>query len=270
MSTSFLFTLLNTRPAHQAEALSQAVLAMNGVALNCPTIEIEWLDDEHNAQALSQMPEQIDKIMFTSVNAVEGFIKGSFVTSLQPLIANSSQVNYYAIGRATQLKGLAANLPLVTLSETQFDSESLLEHPTMKSVAGESILIIKGQGGRPVLIETFQARGANVAFIDVYKRVASPLCSENWQIFTQSIQPILLITSVESFESLLTALIKFDVSYGNMDDTIWSFLHNTIVFSQRIKQHLQDQGWQSKISIVAQQSNEGTLQCIKQSLSTAS
>lgn len=271
MTVHSSFTLLNTRPVHQAEALSRGVRAMNGEVLNCPTIEIQWVGEASISQAFSQIPEQIDKIIFTSVNAVQGFVKSPFCQNmLLALTAKPSQTYFYAIGKATKLKGLEAGLPLKTLSQISFDSESLLEHPTMKAVKGESILIIKGQAGRSLMMDSFQERGARVSALDVYKRVAAPLCIKSWLKFTQSIHPILLITSVESFESLCSALITFDAHYGNMDDPIWSFLHNTIVFSQRIKQHLRARGWQPKISVVVQQSNDGTLQCITQSLSTTS
>lgn len=264
MTDSPAFSLLNTRPAHQADVLGQGVLAMGGEALRCPTIEIQWLDQKIDASCL---PEQIDKIIFTSVNAVQGFLKSAVGQAyLATLQQTATATNWFAIGKATQKSGLDAGLPLKTLSKTRFDSETLLAHPVMQALQGETVLIVKGQGGRSLLKETFQTRGAKVTPLDVYKRVPTSLCLESWQAFTRSNFPILLITSVESFESLLAALTAFNKQYGDLTHSIWSFLKQTIVFSQRIKMHMLERGWQSPVQVVESQNNEAILQSVTECL----
>jgi len=267
MTASASFSLLNTRPAHQAEVLSQSVRSVGGQVFNCPTLEIEWLLTKDSSIDLPH----IHKVIFTSVNAVNGFIRDSEQSGCSRLASlNLSQIHCYAIGKATQQSGLEAGLPLEVLSETHFDSESLLKNPVMQAVAGETILIVKGQGGRPLLIETLRQRDAEVITLDVYQRVAAPLCEEAWLQFINSHYPVLLITSVESFESLTGTLANYNQAYMNLRSSAWQFLQQSIVFSQRIKSHMLEKGWTGPIQVVSEQSNTGVLASIKQTLLSTS
>ncbi len=263
------FTLLNTRPAHQAEALSELVLKVGGRALNCPTLEIQWRSQAELLLALAQDFEQYDKIILTSVNAVQGLLNSHVKLNAQ---AESSKSRFFAIGKATQQAGLDNHLPIACLEQGRYDSEALLQHPLMQSVQGKSILVVKGQAGRTLLIESLTASGARVDAWDVYQRVPTEFCQQSWQYFIKSVHPILLFTSVGSFETLMAGLLQLDTGYALMPETpqatnqAWSFLQNTIVFSERIKQAMLLQGWQSSISVVEQQSDLGIIQAIEQCL----
>jgi len=261
---SIPFTLLNTRPAHQADALSKRVQSLQGQVINCPTIEIQWLNKDHAVQISLEQFKEIDKVIFTSANAVQGFIKSPLYLHYKMLTkAPELSIELYAIGRATQQSGLENQLPLKTLSKTNFDSEHLLAHSVMQSLKGQSIAIVKGQGGRTFLSNTLQERGANVILWDVYRRVSAPFCAKAWQRFVQSTVPILLITSVESFESLMSSLVESHSIYADLNGAAWLFLQETIVFSERIKNHMLEKGWCSPICVVEKQSNEGVLQAIE-------
>jgi uroporphyrinogen-III synthase len=255
-----LFTLLNTRPAHQAESLTQQVLAHKGQVISCPTIDIQWCDAKNTIFDLSQ---GTDKIIFISANAVRGFLNSAFYPHfLKALKRAPSSIELYAIGRATQQYGLVHKLPLIVLSQTDFDSESLLAHPVMQAIKQQSIVIVKGEGGRIVLEETLQSRGAMVHLLEVYRRVPAPFCVQNWQQFVQSNRPVLLLTSMESFTFLLKNVIQFDSEYAELNGSKWAFLTITIVFSSRIKQQLQAQGWQGVIRVVAEQSDAGIINAL--------
>lgn len=272
------FTLLNTRPAHQADALSQQITQMHGCVLACPTLDIQWCFATDKSAREPGLIDAYDKVIFTSANAVRGIfhcpLKQSLIDPLSrreaiDLDHYSPQTQCYAIGLATQQAGLEYELPLEVLSKSAFDSEALLAHPVMKSIQGESIVIVKGCGGRDLLTKTLRSRGAKVESVDVYQRVPAPFCRPQWQAFIQSPHPILLITSVESFESLFSCLVVYDEKYANLSDQAWSFLKETIVFSQRIKHYMLAKGWQSPIEVVSQQSNQGIIQTIERCLLNA-
>ena len=84
-----------------------------------------------------------------------------------------------------------------------FNSEALLEHSALQDVATKRIGIIRGEGGRDLLRSTLLERGAEVDYIDVYRRICPvtnllPLvkCQEQGGI------DIIALTSVEGLQNL--------------------------------------------------------------------
>lgn len=240
------------------------IRAHNGQVIHCPTIEIQWLPQENTSLNLF---EGTDKIIFISANAVQGFLATPCYQAYRQAQENAQAtqkplIELYAIGRATQQKGIAHHLPLTVLAQTNFDSEHLLNHPVMQSVQQQTVMIVKGQGGRKLLETRLQARGAKVVLLEVYRRVSAPFCSQGWQHFIVSQKPVLLITSLESFNRLLENLVAQDACYADLGGPKWHFLKQTIVFSARIKVHLQTHGWNRPIHVVSSQSNDGIMQTV--------
>ncbi len=65
------------------------------------------------------------------------------------------------------------------------DSEALLALPPLQDVAGQRVVIVRGVGGRALLADTLRARGADVHFLECYRRTrpqvdARPLLA-HWQ-----------------------------------------------------------------------------------------
>ena len=78
-------------------------------------------------------------------------------------------VRYYAVGKATATelaeRGICAESP-----QTTFNSEALLALDSLRSVAGQKALIFAGKGGRTLLAEELQKRGATVDRCELYRR----------------------------------------------------------------------------------------------------
>ena len=53
----------------------------------------------------------------------------------------------------------------------RYDSETLLAMPELADMRGQRVLIVRGEGGRTLFAETLRARGAEVAFAEVYRRL---------------------------------------------------------------------------------------------------
>lgn len=244
------FTLLNTRPQHQAQALSDLVTSMGGSAIACPTMSIV-------SQALPAGHSEVssfDKFVFASVNAVNAFVDQGFHLS-----NNHTDLNCFAIGKATLLAAKRAGLLVNAMLNEQFDSESLLAHPDLQHLKSQRILLLKGDKGRGLLTSTFEARGAFVEEWELYHCQPSQLCLEGWQRFRQAPNPLILASSAVSLENLIKAV---ENEHACTSDVSWLFQQRLVSYSQRIKEWAQQQGWQGEIVVVATQSDQGTLDCI--------
>jgi len=155
--------VLVTRPAAQAERLCALIEAAGGRAIRFPTVEIrpasesEWLR--------WRLAEPWDLLVFVSRNAVE---------HAQPLFPGAQlppEPRLAAVGRATAEALTAAGRPADLVPRGRFDSEALLALPELSDVRGRRVLILRGDGGRALLGETLAARGAEVVYAEVYRRV---------------------------------------------------------------------------------------------------
>ncbi|WP_296815495.1 uroporphyrinogen-III synthase [Thiobacillus sp.] len=50
------------------------------------------------------------------------------------------------------------------------DSEAVLALPQLQAVAGRQVVIVRGVGGRALMADTLRARGADVHFMECYRR----------------------------------------------------------------------------------------------------
>lgn len=148
-------TILVTRPAAQCGPLCAEIVRRGGAAIAFPTIAIEPLAPE----AASRTGH--DLIVFISVNAVAHGAS---------LIQKTAGMRVAAIGKATAAALAAAQLAPDIVPESGFTSEALLAHPSLKLAAGARVLIVRGEGGRELLQETFAANGMLVETLEVYRR----------------------------------------------------------------------------------------------------
>ncbi len=142
-----------TRPAGRGESLCERIKAAGGEALSFPVIDIHALDNV-------QPPDgRADCIVFTSVAAVEHGAR----------LVSSAGMETAAIGRATANALRDAGIAPAHVPERE-ESEGLLALPAFGNVAGKTIWIVKGRGGRDLLADTLRERGARVFPVEVYER----------------------------------------------------------------------------------------------------
>lgn len=273
------FTLLNTRPTQQAQSLNSEVVKAGGQSLACPTLEIVAKPDAFikvKQELKAFKDEPIDKVIFISANAVQQFAEQN---KNQALIKTSDKTQWFAIGRATAEMGKKWGYSLTQPSSSQFDSESFLASTKMQQVQNETVLLVKGVGGRTLLENTLQARGAKVVKAELYERCPMAFCKETWLKFVSQPQPVLLITSLASWDVLYASLSPVMKKGDNIMLNLASPLGNknaaenaneffpkqmlTVVMSQRIADHIQCQKWPYAIKVVTTQSNEGIINAIE-------
>ena len=153
--------VLITRAAHQAGGLAGLIEAHEGRALLFPALEILPAPDPATAQ--SSLRQAVDLTIFISPNAVRHALE---------LLAGSSLDSRHiaAVGEATARALADAGLPADLIPVERQDSEGLLALPELQQMQGRRVLIVRGEGGRPLLGDSLRARGAKVGYAEVYRR----------------------------------------------------------------------------------------------------
>ena len=178
--------------------LCRLLEAQGALTLRLPAMEIKPLKDK---QALAEHVgelENFDVIIFTSANAVR--FGASFLDQKRDL-------KLAAIGPATARALNQAGYRVAIQPLESVDSEGLLAHPRMEHLSGHRILMIKGTGGRQLLQQELERRGATVVSADVYQRLpATPspgvLAAVSERFANGEVQ-VITATSVEAARNLL-------------------------------------------------------------------
>lgn len=192
-------SVLVTRPAEQAAALAEAISGAHGRPVTFPTLEILGPGDKKAARAALADLAAIDLLVFVSANAV----RYAF-----PLMPDNIPLNLQvaAVGKATAKALDEVGLEPTVVPETSMDSEGLLAMPQLQQVSGQRIVIVRGNGGRELLRETLQQRGASVGYVEVYRRripERNPAnLIGNWEQMVEAVTA----TSAQILDNLFTLL----------------------------------------------------------------
>lgn len=154
--------VLVTRPTAQAGPLCRLIEAAGGMAIRFPTLAIEPIANADSARRLLTQPW--DLILFVSRNAVEQSIP------LFPERRLPAGPRLGAVGMTTAKALTAAGRAPDLVPVDRFDSEGLLALPALSDLHGQSVLIVRGEGGRGLLGNTLIARGAKLAYAEAYRR----------------------------------------------------------------------------------------------------
>jgi uroporphyrinogen-III synthase len=88
----------------------------------------------------------------------------------------------------------------------QWDSEGLLAAPALGEVRGRRVLIVRGEGGRPLLGEQLAVRGAEVRYAEVYRRAPTALDAEPLVARWRDEVQVVVATSREVLDNLVARL----------------------------------------------------------------
>jgi uroporphyrinogen-III synthase len=154
-----------TRPREQTAQLIQQIEQAGGNTILFPLLEIAPVADPQKLREIVSRIHEFDLTIFISPNAVRYGMeairaRGSLLTQLK--IATIGQSSAQALRNLGVLK--------IITPQDRFDSESLLALPELQNVAGWRIVIFRGNGGRELLGETLQSRGASVEYAECYQR----------------------------------------------------------------------------------------------------
>lgn len=162
-------SIVVTRPRAQAAELAAAIDAAGGAAVIFPLLEIGPAADGAPLQAILPRLGDFALAVFVSPNAVDYSLPtilahGGWPKNLLPAAVGKGTA------RALQRYGVSGTV----VPAERFDSEALLELPELQAarLGGRRVVIFRGNGGRELLGDTLEARGATVERIPCYTRRA--------------------------------------------------------------------------------------------------
>ncbi len=196
VNTKFLNNrnILVTRPQERAENLCQLISAAGGHAIAYPVIEILPLLDNNHLINIKDQLHQYDVAIFISPTAV--------VQTLKQVPLFPEQLKIAAIGSKTaqllQHYGIH-----VSIHPDGHNSESLLSHYALQTsiISDKKILIFRGQSGRAFLGDSLTQRGAQICYVESYRRSLPDMPPLSTDVLSQL--DAITINSNESLNNLM-------------------------------------------------------------------
>ncbi len=193
--------ILVTRPRRQADGLCRLIEAQGGEAVRFPALSILPPPDSAEVDDMLASLDRFDFAIFISPNAVEFTL---LLAAAHGGLPAGPKIVAVGAGTARALEAQGVNVDLVP---ERADSEGLLALPALNDVDGKGVAIFRGEGGRELLAETLHARGADVEYCAVYRRVRpqadpAPLLAR----WNEGGIDVVTVTSGEALENLVAML----------------------------------------------------------------
>lgn len=229
-------TVVVTRPRAQAARFAALVSAAGATPLLLPALEIEPI--ELDAEARERLaPDAFDWTIYTSANAVE--------SSLRQL-PRPTHTRIAAVGRGTARALAEHGVAVHAVPDTTADSEGLLALEPFASVAGQRILVLKGEGGRTLLRQELERRGAEVVTGELYRRVAAVPDAASLAALERACSGSRVVVAATSAESLAAVLAAVpNDRLPQLRDTA------LLVPGERVAASARAQGWRGPLAVAA-------------------
>jgi uroporphyrinogen-III synthase len=244
-------TFLLLRPQTKCQASVQAFEQANLSAVACGLI-----DTVVDIDAIGQLSVKIADLR--SHNEENIYVIVTSTVAAEQCVLMKSQwprsVCFFAVGASTGHILHLAGFEVIIPHEPR--TEGLLALPQLTQVVDQSVIIMKGFGGRELLRDILISRGAKVAEWEVYKRIKldSP-------VFTQDWHPTQIRCIIATSGEVIQA--AFDYFEGS-----WLKTLNWIVVSQRTAEIASKLGI-TQIEISRDASDQTLIQCAQQFLTRA-
>jgi len=194
--------VLITRPADQIEEVSSLLEQQGAHAVPFPLLDIVPI-------SLENLPAQT--ILPVDRYALSIFISGNAVRFGVPCLMGfwhelPEHMQWVGVGRRTADEmarhGMVGSFPELA------SSEGVLSMPETQQISRKRVLIIRGQGGREMLSTGLRQRGAQVDYLEVYRREKHPWThAQLMKLLTEEHIKAVIVTSGE-------ALTYFDELIG--------------------------------------------------------
>jgi uroporphyrinogen-III synthase len=192
------WTLLSLRPRGQHAALRRAAEPLGAQVLGLSPWALVAQRDAATRAALAQALGA-DRVVFSSPAAVHAAAR------LVPLNA-SHPGTWLAVGAGTAA-ALRSHGAADVQAPQRMDSEGLLDLPALTRLDGLRAALVTAPGGRGIIAQTLQERGAQLQRVDVYRRQSLRLPPRQLQRLRRQPLPwVLALSSAEALDLLLAQL----------------------------------------------------------------
>ena len=222
--------VLVTRPQPQADTLAQHLSRYGAEPVVMPMIEITPLFTSEILPLTSPLTDisQFNKVVAVSIPSAE------IAFNLSP--KKPEAADWFTPGLSTA-KTLARFGITALCPDALFTSEALLQLPGLQNIAGERILLLKGEGGRDVIEQTLKARGADVVPLVLYRRVC-PKYSNSMLEQTVASKTINAIVATSS--QIVTHLLA---CFQAVNAKSFICMQPLLVPSERVAEHARAKGF---------------------------
>lgn len=184
--------IIVTRPTGQARRLTELIEAATQAvypSVRMVSLPLLTIIPKNDLALLTQLRTALHRatlIVFVSPNAIECTMRAvdDANSSWEQLVSPGVKIG--VVGQSSQealiRHGLAKECILVP-AQDESDSEGLWKilRTNITDWSKESVLIIKGEGGRETLIEQLRSVGAQLEILSIYSRIPLDLASPMWQ-----------------------------------------------------------------------------------------
>ncbi|SFC31635.1 uroporphyrinogen-III synthase [Marinospirillum celere] len=190
--------VLTTRPEQQATRLVAPLQKAGIEVTNIPLLAIQPLTlTPQERQGLLDL-DHFQKVVVISPSAAQLLLEKLDDYWPQWPVG----VDWFTVGAGTasllEQAGLSVQFPA-----SGDKSEDLLQLPALQELSGEKLLLVKGQGGRPLLEATLVSRGAQVRVLELYTRVRPRLNQQQLQALNSDVYQAVVITSGEALQQYI-------------------------------------------------------------------
>lgn len=192
-----LVLITRTRPA--AEELAERVAELDCEPFECAPFELE--PPEHPEVVADDLATAlpVDRVILTSHEAVRQAVN---LVGTAPL----NRVLIIVPGQGTASVARELGLDNVIYPERHGTSEAMLAMPELRDVEGLEVLILAAAGGRSLMGEVLERRGAAVERIYVYRRMARELPEGTADRIASAPSVVTLGASLEAVTGLIDGL----------------------------------------------------------------
>ncbi|WP_189467021.1 uroporphyrinogen-III synthase [Litchfieldella qijiaojingensis] len=192
--------VLITRPGSRAMPLVRAI-----EALGAEVKPLEIMRQEPLVETQAMRNAWLDFDQFSKVVVVSPFAADCLAESLDrywPQLPVGP--HFYAVGRATaetlhERLAVRVRVPPPGPEDT---SEALLSLPSLQALDEQKVLLVAGEGGRALLAETLETRGARLTRLALYRRVLTPPDETSARMLSRGDFTALVVSSGEILDHL--------------------------------------------------------------------